>query len=112
MEGEKEKEAKGMWGGGGCVQKSAVISHETKAHSAQLWLVSHLEPSFQTSQASEARQKAAAAASCPAETRRGPAASPVLAPFSIHHASTLLSYSGWLAGWLAGALSCSCLSRA
>lgn len=27
-------------------QKSAVISHETKAHSAQLWLVSHLESSL------------------------------------------------------------------
>lgn len=37
--------------GGVGSQESAVISHETKAHSAQLWLVSHLESSLRAFEA-------------------------------------------------------------
>lgn len=49
----KECEGERGVGGSGGVgsQESAVISHETKAHSAQLWLVSHLESSLRAFEA-------------------------------------------------------------
>lgn len=68
------------WGGGGASQESAVISHETKAHSARLWLVSHLESSLRAFEAPAGERSggrgggghgAETAARCPAEARRG-----------------------------------------
>lgn len=63
---EEEKTRGGGGGGRGRgdeSQKSAVISHETKAHSAQIWLVSHLEPSLPAFKAHSSARAATAALS-------------------------------------------------